>query len=434
MARNCNPDARAPTANRSPAHLQPSFASGFPRPGSRKSRRKRGFDPVGGVGRSEVGVGVGGQRVGGSAGDGGDGETVDEVVHAVAAVALDPAEGHVVASGRARSAASTGRRWRRAASSSSASRCAPTSPTTGRGSSSRRRSSRTRSRSASGRRVVGERGVGAQRLEHGDDLHPLVGGARLAAGSVRLAVGRCRPRPATRAGVPAAGTIGVDHECHRGSNLVRTLTDDSRSGTGSGAYRSVILRECPDDLRRLRAPAARHRSDRDAGVARQPRRGRRHARQDPGPVPAVAAARAGQRDARSRFPATVSHAVRQHHPPRGGAVVPRRRAHRAAHPGLHPLERGDDGRQGEQARRRHRRPPVDVRQLGVALRDRLQPLLPRQGRRHARRPRLLPGPRRARHLRPRLPRGPPDRRRPRPLPPGDRPRRTRPVVATRTRG
>ena len=44
--------------------------------------------------------------------------------------------------------------------------------------------------------------------------------------------------------------------------------------------------------------------------------------------------------------------------------------------------------------------------LGRALRRRLQPLLPRQGRRPRRRPRLLPGPRRARHLRPGLPRGP----------------------------
>ena len=108
-------------------------------------------------------------------------------------------------------------------------------------------------------------------------------------------------------------------------------------------------------------------------------------------------------------------------------MVPRRRVHRAAHPRLRPLERGDDGRQGQQARRRHRRPPVDVRQLGQPVRDRLQPLLPRQGRRQRRRPRLLPGPRRARRLRPGVPRGPPDRGRPRPLPPRDRPRRPRPV-------
>ncbi len=62
----------------------------------------------------------------------------------------------------------------------------------------------------------------------------------------------------------------------------------------------------------------------------------------------------------------------------------------------------------------------------VAVRDRVQPLLPWQGRRQRWRPRLLPGPRRARHLRPRVPRGPPHRGRPRPLPPRDRPRRQGP--------
>ncbi len=61
------------------------------------------------------------------------------------------------------------------------------------------------------------------------------------------------------------------------------------------------------------------------------------------------------------FPATVSTPYVNTIPPRAGAVVPRRRAHRAAHPRLHPLERRGDGDQGQQARRRHRRPPVDVR-------------------------------------------------------------------------
>ena len=59
--------------------------------------------------------------------------------------------------------------------------------------------------------------------------------------------------------------------------------------------------------------------------------------------------------------------------------------------------------------------------LGEPVRDRLQPLLPREGRRRARRPDLLPGPRRAGHLRPGVPRGPPDRGPARPLPPRDRP-------------
>ena len=63
------------------------------------------------------------------------------------------------------------------------------------------------------------------------------------------------------------------------------------------------------------------------------------------------------------------------------ALVPRRRGDRAPHPGLHPLERRGDGRQGQQARRRHRRPPLHLRLLGRPVRGRLQPLLPGQGRR-----------------------------------------------------
>ncbi len=58
-----------------------------------------------------------------------------------------------------------------------------------------------------------------------------------------------------------------------------------------------------------------------------------------------------------------------------------------------------------------------LRLVGRALRGRLQPLLPRQGRRPARRRRLLPGPRRARHVRPGLPRGSPRRGPARQLPP-----------------
>ena len=55
--------------------------------------------------------------------------------------------------------------------------------------------------------------------------------------------------------------------------------------------------------------------------------------------------------------------------------------------------------------------------LRLALRGRLQPLLPGQGRRPGRRRRAHPGPRRPRHLRPGLPRGPPRRGAPRRLPP-----------------
>ena len=66
--------------------------------------------------------------------------------------------------------------------------------------------------------------------------------------------------------------------------------------------------------------------------------------------------------------------------------------------------------------RRARRPPLDVRVGGRAVRGRLQPLLPRQGRRRLRRPGVLPGSRRAGHLRPRVPRGSADRGAPRRVP------------------
>ena len=55
---------------------------------------------------------------------------------------------------------------------------------------------------------------------------------------------------------------------------------------------------------------------------------------------------------------------------------------------------------------RHRRPHLDLRVRGDALRSGVQPLLPRQGTRRRRRHHLLPGPRVARHLRARVPRRP----------------------------
>ena len=60
------------------------------------------------------------------------------------------------------------------------------------------------------------------------------------------------------------------------------------------------------DHRRVRPPAPGHRPGRDAGVARLARRGGRRPGQDPRPVPAVQAARAGPRAARSARPPTVS--------------------------------------------------------------------------------------------------------------------------------
>ena len=72
------------------------------------------------------------------------------------------------------------------------------------------------------------------------------------------------------------------------------------------------------------------------------------------------------------------------HLARAGAAVPRRRGDGAAHPPHHPLERGGHGAAREPPVRRHRRPPVDLRLGRESLRSRLQPLLPRQGRRPAR--------------------------------------------------
>ncbi|CAB4834689.1 unannotated protein [freshwater metagenome] len=157
-------------------------------------------------------------------------------------------------------------------------------------------------------------------------------------------------------------------------------------------------------------------------MARQPGCGDRGARQVACPVLALQAARAGQRGP-GELPGHRHHAVHQHHPPRIRAVVPGRRTHRASNPPLHPLERGGHRGASEQAGRRNRRPPQHVRQLRQPVRDRLQPLLPRQGRRHRRRPRVLPGACRPRRVCPRIPRAPAGGIRPGELPPRDRSRR-----------
>ena len=52
------------------------------------------------------------------------------------------------------------------------------------------------------------------------------------------------------------------------------------------------------------------------------------------------------RDHAGRLPGHGLHPLREHHPPRPGAVVPRRRVRRAPHPRLHPLERGRHGDAG----------------------------------------------------------------------------------------
>ena len=79
--------------------------------------------------------------------------------------------------------------------------------------------------------------------------------------------------------------------------------------------------------------------------------------------------------------------------------------------------------------RRRRRPHRHLRLGRVAVRGRLQPLLPRQGPRvRPRRPGVLPGPRRAGHLRAGVPRGPLHRAAPRRLPAGGVARAVRAVV------
>ncbi len=120
------------------------------------------------------------------------------------------------------------------------------------------------------------------------------------------------------------------------------------------------------------------------------------------------------------------------HPARARALVPRRRARRAPHPGLRPVERRDHGQPGQPRGSRGRRPHRHLRERREPLRGRLQPLLPRQGPRRERRPGLLPGPRLPRHLRPRLPRRPADRAPARRFPAGDQ--RATGCRPTRTRG
>ena len=151
-----------------------------------------------------------------------------------------------------------------------------------------------------------------------------------------------------------------------------------------------------------------------AGVAR---RGRRLRGPQPGPLPDALAAPAGPGEP-GRRPQPAQHRLHQHDPVRERAVVPRRRARRAADPGVRPVERGDHGAPGAAPRGRRRRPHLDLRLVGVVLRGRLQPLLPRQGPPRRRRPDLLPGPRLPRHVRPGLPRGPAQRGPARRLPPG----------------
>ena len=179
-----------------------------------------------------------------------------------------------------------------------------------------------------------------------------------------------------------------------------------RSGsTPPDAGAAADLEPRPHVLRRIQASAPRHRSGRDRGLAHLARPGRRAGRRDARALPHLQAAQA-RAPAADRSAAADPDALHQHDQPRAGAVVPRRRGARAPDPAADPLERGGDGPARQQPVLGDRRPPRHVCLGGDALRGRLQPLLPGQGRRRQRRPDLLPGSRRARDLCARLPRGP----------------------------
>ena len=82
-------------------------------------------------------------------------------------------------------------------------------------------------------------------------------------------------------------------------------------------------------------------------MARLARPGRGPGGREPGPIPDVQAAQAGEAAPR-RAAQPDEHALHQHDQPRAGAVLPRRRGARAPHPAAGPLERGGDGAAGEQ--------------------------------------------------------------------------------------
>ena len=135
--------------------------------------------------------------------------------------------------------------------------------------------------------------------------------------------------------------------------------------------------------------------DRDRRLDRVPRPGRGRGRRGARPVHHLQAAQAGP-PAPGRAAAADPDALHQHHQPRAGARLPGRRADGAPHPPADPLERRGDGPARQQQVLRDRRPPGHLCVRRVAVRGRLQPFLPRQGRRPERRPDLLPGSRGAR--------------------------------------
>jgi len=173
---------------------------------------------------------------------------------------------------------------------------------------------------------------------------------------------------------------------------------------------------------RLHPPDPRRGPRGDPGVGRLVRRPCRPERPGSGPLPVGPPHGTCRRAERGQLPAHLD-SVRQHDRHHRPAVVPRRRAHRAAHPGVHPMERSRNGDQRQQDGRRNRRAPLHVRLVRLALRGGVQLVLQGQGRRSTRRPRLLPGPCGPRCLRTGVPRAPAGRTPPRRVPYGDRRRR-----------
>ena len=78
------------------------------------------------------------------------------------------------------------------------------------------------------------------------------------------------------------------------------------------------------------------------------------------------------------LPFTRDYAIRQYHPRRRADAAARQSGNRAPHQEPGALERDGDGGARQPAVGRHRRPHLHVRLGGDAVRDRLQPFLPRQ--------------------------------------------------------
>ena len=121
----------------------------------------------------------------------------------------------------------------------------------------------------------------------------------------------------------------------------------------------------------------------------------------------------------------------EHDSGQSAAVVSGRPRDRAAHRGLHSLERDGDGRAGESPQLGIRRPHRDLCVGRDAVRSRFQSFLARQRGQASRRPHLYAGTRVAGHLRARVPRRAAERRPAESVPPGSRRRRVCRRIRTR---